>query len=183
MNNLDENKDNKLENNNIECEICLENFPQDCFQYFPCCHKLCHFCYNSLKKWECPYCRYSLEPEDSEHYEEDDPSYTENLPVIINHRRNRRNRRNRQARNSNNSDNSDNSSANSLSSSPINSNDFNIRTITERFSTLLNDDSNNINFLITNYRRNRITRNSNRNSNTNTNTNTNTNNNYIFQLE
>ncbi len=48
-------------NNKIEeCEICMENFPLDCFEFFPCTHKLCLFCYNKLKQLQCPYCRINM---------------------------------------------------------------------------------------------------------------------------
>ena len=173
--NSNTNSNSNINNSNesSECGVCLEEFPKDCFEFFPCCHKLCNFCYNSIKKKECPYCRFSLESDNEEsQFEEDNISYTNNLPIIINHRRNRRHRRNRQARNSNNSENSENSENSNLSdisTSPDNSISFGIRTITERFSNtvLTNEQSNNINHLITNYRRNRGTRNSNRNRNSN----------------
>ena len=45
----------------VDCEICMENFPIDCFEFLPCSHKLCHFCYFKLKKFECPYCRLDIE--------------------------------------------------------------------------------------------------------------------------
>lgn len=46
----------------VDCEVCMEKFPIDCFEFFPCAHKLCKFCYNNIKQLKCPYCRYDLEP-------------------------------------------------------------------------------------------------------------------------
>ena len=44
----------------FECEICLEKFPIDCFEFMPCMHKMCSFCFNSLSKTECPFCKTSI---------------------------------------------------------------------------------------------------------------------------
>ena len=86
----------------------MEKFPIDCFEFFPCAHKLCQFCYHNIKQLKCPYCRLDLEPPS----DVDDPDYNPDyytipeLPTTFmtnrNRRRNRkRNRRNAQ-RNSNN---------------------------------------------------------------------------------
>ena len=48
-----------------ECEICINPFPIDCFEFLPCFHKLCLFCYNDIKNsitnsydsLKCPFCR------------------------------------------------------------------------------------------------------------------------------
>jgi hypothetical protein len=55
---------------NMECKICMEIFPNDVFQYLPCAHSLCKFCFNNLKKSECPYCKYSYSDEITEENEE-----------------------------------------------------------------------------------------------------------------
>jgi hypothetical protein len=44
----------------FECEICIEKFPIDCFEFMPCMHKMCSFCFNSLSKTECPFCKTSI---------------------------------------------------------------------------------------------------------------------------
>ena len=72
----------------VECEICMDTFPIDCFEFLPCAHKLCHFCYYNLKKFECPYCRLTLEvPSDDENDIDFDP------PIEVNQKKKRRNRR------------------------------------------------------------------------------------------
>lgn len=47
-----------------ECEICINSFPIDCFEFLPCFHKLCVFCYNDIKKsniiFKCPFCRIEI---------------------------------------------------------------------------------------------------------------------------
>jgi len=53
-----------------ECKICMESFPSDVFQYLPCAHSLCKFCFTNLKKTECPYCKYSFSDEMTEEQEE-----------------------------------------------------------------------------------------------------------------
>lgn len=45
----------------VECEVCMEKFPLDCFEFFPCTHKICFFCYNNLKQLQCPYCRINID--------------------------------------------------------------------------------------------------------------------------
>ena len=54
----------------VECKICMESFPSDVFQYLPCAHSLCKFCFTHLKKMECPYCKYSFSDEMTEEQEE-----------------------------------------------------------------------------------------------------------------
>lgn len=54
----------------VECKICMEFFPSDVFQYLPCAHSLCKFCFTHLKKMECPYCKYSFSDEMTEEEEE-----------------------------------------------------------------------------------------------------------------
>jgi hypothetical protein len=50
-----------MNNDKIEdCEVCMEKFPLDCFEFFPCAHKICFFCYNKLKQLQCPYCRIQM---------------------------------------------------------------------------------------------------------------------------
>lgn len=72
----------------VECEICMDSFPLDCFEFLPCAHKLCHFCYYNLKKLECPYCRLALEiPSDDENDIDFDP------PIEVNQKKKRKNRR------------------------------------------------------------------------------------------
>jgi len=46
-----------------ECEVCMELFPLDCFEFFPCAHKICFFCFNKLKQLQCPYCRINMDVE------------------------------------------------------------------------------------------------------------------------
>ena len=49
----------------VECELCLNEFPIDCFEFFSCTHKICLFCYvkmveinkTQLNKLFCPFCR------------------------------------------------------------------------------------------------------------------------------
>ena len=41
----------------MECGICFEKFPADVFKFLPCAHFICSFCYESLVKHECPYCK------------------------------------------------------------------------------------------------------------------------------
>lgn len=62
----------------VECKICMESFPSDVFQYLPCAHHLCKFCFIHLKKMECPYCKYSFSDEMTEEQEE---YFLENLEV------------------------------------------------------------------------------------------------------
>ena len=81
----------------VECEICMECFPSDVFQYLPCAHSLCKFCFTHLKKMECPYCKYSFSDEITEEYEE---YLLDNLeipdePVSRRKRKRKRNRRRR----------------------------------------------------------------------------------------
>ena len=105
----------------LECEICMEKFPADCFEFFPCSHKTCSFCYFNMKSKKCPYCRYQIEiEEESEDSNLEEPYYMDpnyNLPDIIltrSQRRNRRHYRNlNQRNNSSNSSNSNNSGNNS----------------------------------------------------------------------
>jgi hypothetical protein len=76
-----------------ECNICMESFPKDVYQYLPCFHKMCKFCFVSLKKPECPYCKYSFSDELTEKEEED---IIENLNIPdepINHRRCKKNKK------------------------------------------------------------------------------------------
>ena len=47
----------------VDCEVCMEKFPIDCFEFFPCAHKVCFFCYNKLKDLQCPYCRININVE------------------------------------------------------------------------------------------------------------------------
>ena len=61
-----------------ECKICMESFPSDVFQYLPCAHSLCKFCFTHLNKMECPYCKYSFSDEMTEEQEE---YFLENLEV------------------------------------------------------------------------------------------------------
>ena len=44
----------------VDCEVCMEKFPIDCFEFFPCAHKVCSFCYHRLKDLQCPYCRINM---------------------------------------------------------------------------------------------------------------------------
>lgn len=89
----------------VECEICMDKFPIDCFEFLPCAHKLCQFCYHNIKQLKCPYCRLDLEPKSDIEDTDYDPEY--DIPPklhITNRNRRRRNRRNRRnaQRNSNN---------------------------------------------------------------------------------
>lgn len=61
-----------------ECEICLEKFPRDVFQFLPCAHFMCKFCFEKLKKLECPYCKHSFSEEITE---EEEQYLTENLEI------------------------------------------------------------------------------------------------------
>ena len=51
-----------------DCEICFNSFPIDCFEFLPCFHKLCVFCYNDIKKsniiLNCPFCRTEINNSD-----------------------------------------------------------------------------------------------------------------------
>lgn len=81
-----------------ECKICMESFPSDVFQYLPCAHSLCKFCFINLKKTECPYCKYSFSDEMTEEQEE---YFLETLelpeePISRRKRKRNRNRRKRQ---------------------------------------------------------------------------------------
>jgi Fe-S-cluster-containing dehydrogenase component len=58
-------------NKSIECQICMNDFPIDVFKFLPCMHSLCEFCYNNIKKLECPYCKYSFSDELTEELEEE----------------------------------------------------------------------------------------------------------------
>ena len=145
----------------VECEVCMEKFPIDCFEFFPCAHKLCQFCYHNIKQLKCPYCRLDLEPRS----DVDDPDYDPDYYIIPelpatnrNHRRNRRRNRRNAQRNSNNElmfDDLSNVSAvsnvsnvsnvstestesNQTNSSNVNSrrNRNNLRNTTERFSII-----------------------------------------------
>mgnify|MGYP002878182284 CR=1 FL=1 len=61
-----------------ECKICMEPIPSDLFQFLPCTHKLCKFCFQMMTKMECPFCRYDFSNEISE---EDEPDFfQDNLP-------------------------------------------------------------------------------------------------------
>ena len=53
-----------------ECKICMENFPPDVYQFLPCTHKMCKFCFNKIKKHVCPFCKYSFSDEFTEEEEE-----------------------------------------------------------------------------------------------------------------
>ena len=55
----------------VECKICMELFPVDVFQFLPCTHKLCQFCFKNLKKTECPFCKYSFSDEVPEEREDE----------------------------------------------------------------------------------------------------------------
>lgn len=82
----------------VDCEVCMEKFPIDCFEFFPCAHKLCRFCYHNIKQLKCPYCRYDLEPPSED--ENDTYDFPEPPPEVY-RRRTRRQKRNRR-RNRNN---------------------------------------------------------------------------------
>lgn len=90
----------------VECEICMEKFPIDCFEFFPCAHKICSFCYHNIKQLKCPYCRLDIEPPS-----EDDDNYNPEPPNIINTNRRRKRNRNRN-RNRNLTNNTHNSREN-----------------------------------------------------------------------
>jgi len=78
-----------------ECKICMESFPSDVFQYLPCAHSLCKFCFKNLKKMECPYCKYSFSDEMTEEQEE---YFLETLDIAeepISRRKRKRNRNRR----------------------------------------------------------------------------------------
>ena len=80
----------------VECKICMESFPSDVFQYLPCAHSLCKFCFAHLKKMECPYCKYSFSDEMTEEQEE---YFLENLEVPdepTSRRKRKRNRKRKQ---------------------------------------------------------------------------------------
>lgn len=82
----------------VECKICMLSFPNDVFQYLPCTHSLCKFCFSKLKKMECPYCKYSFSDEMSEEQEE---YFLETLelheePISRRQRKRRKNRKNKQ---------------------------------------------------------------------------------------
>lgn len=63
-----------------ECEICINSFPIDCFEFLPCFHKLCVFCYNDIKNsydsFKCPFCRTEINNIKNEK-EEDYNNYNE----------------------------------------------------------------------------------------------------------
>lgn len=82
----------------VECEICMEKFPIDCFKFFPCAHKICQFCYHNMKELKCPYCRFDLDPvSDEDNYDYNPEPPLEILVTNRNRRRNtKRNRRDRQ---------------------------------------------------------------------------------------
>lgn len=61
----------------MECGICFEKFPADVFKFLPCAHFICSFCYESLVKHECPYCRTSFETTP----ESDDEIYFQMIPI------------------------------------------------------------------------------------------------------
>lgn len=56
----------------VECELCLNEFPIDCFEFFSCTHKICLFCYvkmveinkTQLNELYCPFCRTGTERTD-----------------------------------------------------------------------------------------------------------------------
>ena len=95
----------------VECEVCMEKFPLDCFEFFPCTHKICFFCYNNLKKLQCPYCRINInidvkiqknnslitieEEENTDQIENNYFNELPELPIQRNRSRNRNNRNNR----------------------------------------------------------------------------------------
>ena len=77
----------------MECKICMEVFPKDVFQYLPCAHSLCKFCFTKIKKQECPYCKYSFSEEMTE---EEEQEFIETLELIeepINKRRKKKNKK------------------------------------------------------------------------------------------
>lgn len=148
----------------VECEICMEKFPIDCFEFFPCAHKLCQFCYHNIKQLKCPYCRLDLEPVSvvEREYDPDyDPDYytIPELPATfvtnINRRRNRRRNRRNTQRNSNNQlmlsqFNETNISNASNSSSTSNASDTSL----ESNSSNMSNESNSSNMSNKSYRRN-----------------------------
>ena len=81
-----------------ECKICMESFPSDVFQYLPCAHSLCKFCFTNLKKTECPYCKYSFSDEMTEEQEEEYFLETLEIPEEPVSRRKRKKNRNRRKR-------------------------------------------------------------------------------------
>lgn len=116
----------------VECEICMDSFPLDCFEFLPCAHKLCHFCYYNLKKLECPYCRLVLEiPSDDENDIDFDP------PVEVIQKKKRRNRR----RNNTNESFNINNEVNSLN---ITINNNNRRNSNRRNSSTRRTNNNNL---------------------------------------
>lgn len=139
----------------VDCEVCMEKFPIDCFEFFPCAHKLCKFCYHNIKQLKCPYCRYDLEPPSED--ENDTYDFPEPPPEVY-RRRTRRQKRNRR-RNRNNINNLGNLST---FESPENtserfSNDSNSSNITNvsNSSNVINtnnssNDINNMNSLFSN---------------------------------
>lgn len=141
----------------VECEICMDKFPIDCFEFFPCAHKLCKFCYHNIKQLKCPYCRLDLEPPS----DIDDPDYEPDIPLEIpetprNRRKNRRRNRRNSQRNSNNhlmfddlthfrnnnSNNNSNNSNNSNRNRLSNRNNNNTPTINNNSSNNLNNEEN-----------------------------------------
>ena len=141
----------------------MERFPIDCFEFFPCAHKLCQFCYHNIKQLKCPYCRLDLEPRsdtDDTYYDSDyDPDYytiSELLATFVTNRNRPRNRR-RNRRNSNNelmfddfnvsneSTTSNVSNANNASNESSRRNRNNLKNTTERFkmnTTITNFNNN-----------------------------------------
>lgn len=131
----------------VECEVCMEKFPIDCFEFFPCAHKLCQFCYHNIKQLKCPYCRLDLEPVSDINDPDYDPDYY-TIPELTttnrNRRRNRRRNKRNAQRNSNNQfmfgdvNESINSSDTSLESNSSNvssrRNRNNLRNTSERFT-------------------------------------------------
>jgi len=82
----------------VECKICMESFPPDVFQYLPCTHSLCKFCFTHLKKMECPYCKYSFSDEITED-QEDYLIETLDIPEEpVSRRKRKRNKKKRQFR-------------------------------------------------------------------------------------
>jgi hypothetical protein len=72
-----------------ECKICMEPIPSDLFQFLPCTDKLCKFCFQTMTKMECPFCRYDFSNEISE---EDEPDffriiYRKNLIHVVKERK------------------------------------------------------------------------------------------------
>ena len=72
----------------MDCGICLEKFPADTMKFMSCCHCICQFCYNSLQKQECPYCRTSFENDISSDI--DDDTYFQMVPIEEERRTRRR---------------------------------------------------------------------------------------------